>query len=222
MGEFRAGGDPPSKSLIGIRSGMLVVVGYAGHFISGAKRTIQRAWTCRCDCGRETIVRDSNIRAGGQQSCGCAKSDLCRRANLTHGQTGSREHRCWREMKTRCSNPKRPEYLNYGGRGIRVCQRWRDSFEAFLADMGPCPDGYSIDRIDNDGNYEPGNCRWTDRRSQNRNRRSVTPLTAHGRTMTLPEWAEATGICLKTLRDRLVRGWDHERVVGEPVRVRSP
>lgn len=146
-----------------------------------------------------------------------------------HGLHRSREYGIWRGMRERCGNPRRPEYPNYGGRGIRVCDRWQE-FAAFYEDMGPCPPGYSIDRIDNDGNYEPGNCRWASRVEQQRNRSDNALLTIDGVTATLAEWSERSGLRHATLDARLRRGWDPalaisrrpargQRVAGAPCKL---
>jgi hypothetical protein len=123
---------------------------------------------------------------------------------LSHGQTGSRTYRIWTHIKTRCSNPKYNRYNRYAGRGIAVCDRWRESFEAFLADMGEAPDSMSIERIDNDGNYEPGNCRWATIREQTRNRCSNIWVEYRGRRLVLKDYAEAVGVGYKSLH-RIVK-----------------
>lgn len=132
-------------------------------------------WICKCICGKEFEAIGSGLRNGNTKSCGCRKSDMCRSANLTHGMSHTREHVTWKNMIARCEDPNRPDWNNYGGRGIRVCKRWRTSFQAFLDDMGPRPQGKSIDRWPNmNGNYEPGNCRWATNSEQGLNRRRMT------------------------------------------------
>lgn len=117
-------------------------------------------------------------------------------------------------MKTRCYNPKQPGYANYGGRGITVCEQWRDSFDTFLADMGRCPPGYSLDRKDNDHGYEPENCRWAAKQDQVANRRNTRHLTLNGDTLTLAEWARRLGVPYERLKRRLQRGWPIDRVLA--------
>lgn len=126
-------------------------------------------------------------------------------------------------MIARCNDTESSLYTNYGGRGIAVCDRWRDSFENFLADMGQRPSrDLSIDRINNDGNYEPGNCRWATRTQQSRNQRSNRHITVGDRTMLLVEWSEATGLSMPTIAGRLKRGWSPQRAISTPVRTKGP
>lgn len=157
-------GRNPLGVRIGERYGDLLVVAEAGH----APRS-RRLVACRCECGEETIVRVDMIRSGHTSSCGCGSRET--RRVKTHGMTESPEYLSWKGMIQRCTNPKHTSYEYYGARGITICQRWRDSFEAFLVDMGSRPEGKTLDRIDNDGNYEPGNCRWATASEQNSNQR---------------------------------------------------
>lgn len=131
----------------------------------------------------------------------------------------SPEYRAWKAMKQRCGNPNNHKFNIYGARGIRVCERWRDSFETFLADMGQRPHGTSIDRIDNDGNYEPANCRWATPRQQMRNRSNTRLITYDGRTLSLAEWARATGLTEAGIRIRIDRrGWSVAEALTKPLR----
>jgi len=133
----------------------------------------------------------------------------------------SPEYRCWQNLKDRCANANNPTFANYGGRGITVDPVWRSDFMAFLAHVGPKPSReYSLDRIDNDGNYEPGNVRWTDWKTQERNRRNVRRYEHEGRSLSLPEWAEVTGVTVDAMRSRIKNGWPVARALTQPVKPR--
>lgn len=133
----------------------------------------KRLWRCKCECGKTVLVRTAHLRSGHTTSCGCTKPKKISDAKKTHGQnTGnSPEYRAWANMQQRCKNPKNPRYGDWGGRGIKVCARW-NSFESFLADMGPKPSkALTIERRENDGPYSPDNCYWATQTQQNRNKR---------------------------------------------------
>lgn len=139
----------------------------------------------------------------------------------THGKTGTSEYNIWVQMRRRCRSPKASGYQNYGGRGIQVCDRWDQSFEAFLEDMGPRPDGYSIDRENTNGDYEPDNCRWVSHEVQNNNRRSNVTLTHKGKTMTVSEWSRELGISHKTIHSRIKRNWPVEKILSPKIEPRN-
>lgn len=163
----------------------------------------------QCDCGNRKIIAAPKLLAGDTQSCGCMRGLLIAKKRITHGATKTAEYQVWQGMLRRCANPRMPGFPNYGGRGITVCERWRDSFENFYADMGRRPSAdHSIDRIDNDGPYSPENCRWATRSEQARNKSTNRVLTYRGITATVAEWSERTGIHHRTITSRLRdHGW---------------
>lgn len=213
--EGRARTPRPRENLIGQRFGSLLVVGVSAR---GVKRTF---WECRCDCGGSIAAPACNLKKHHHtQSCGCQRKAMLRRRNAamaTHRMRYTPEYRAWRGLRERCENPRHNSYADYGGRGITVCARWRESFEAFLADMGRRPSSaHSIDRKDNDGNYELGNCRWATRSQQQRNRRGRPLHTLDGVTLNRCEWAERYGIDPRRLSRRLRTGWDFRRALETP------
>jgi len=153
--------------LIGQRFGKLVVISF-----HGLNKQNKSMWECICDCGKHKVIRGSLLRYGTSQSCGCLRT----KSVTKHGLWGSPTYSSWHGMKQRCANPNRDVYKDYGGRGITMCERW-NKFEKFLEDMGECPKGLTLDRIDNNGNYEPGNCRWVSMLEQTYNRRKNNTLT---------------------------------------------
>jgi hypothetical protein len=161
---------------------------------------LEAMWLCRCECGNTTIVAGSDLRRGGTKSCGCGR-------RTQGGGHKAPEYSTWKMMKARCYNTNNAEYKNYGARGITVCDRWRHSFVNFLNDMGPRPfAGASIDRIDNNGNYELGNCRWATPLEQGQNTRKVVNLTHDGKTQCIRAWARDLNIEHCVIRERLKRG----------------
>lgn len=168
-------------------------------------------WLCRCECGVEIAVRGTGLRYGSHKSCGCSYY----KAN---GLYHTAEHRAWSNMIQRCTNETLPRYADYGGRGITVCERWRRSFLAFYKDMGPKPSSrHSIDRIDNNGNYEPSNCRWATQRQQVLNSRKARYLTHNGETLCITDWALRTGIKRHTIAARLDKhGWSISEALTHP------
>jgi hypothetical protein len=171
-------------------------------------------WLCRCDCGKNAVVRGHNLRSEHTYSCGCYCKQQGIAANTKHGLRTHADYDLWRGMKDRCYNPNHSAYEYYGGRGVTVCDRWRHSFENFLADMGPRPSTkHSIDRIDTSGSYSPENCRWATQRQQMRNTRSNHYLTYNGKTLMVSEWAEELGISRNTIAARLHTGKPIEDVL---------
>ncbi len=192
--------------ILGLRSGKLLVI-ERSHKIKNHWH-----WKCICDCGVFVITSGNRIRSGKTKSCGCLTA-------TQKGISATKIHARWRAMISRCHNPKSISYKNYGARGIIVCDAWRNSFEAFVNDMGQIPDGMTIDRIDGNGNYEPGNCKWSSQNDQSNNRRNNYLITAFGQTLTLTQWANKIGISWGVIRQRLERnGWSVEDALTIPVK----
>lgn len=157
--------NPKVKDITGTRNGRLTVLEFVG--IAPGRHAI---WKCVCDCGVVKNIQGRTLKPNQTVSCGCRRDEHILTRMTTHGLTDTGAHKSWSHMMTRCFNPNREQYLDYSGRGITVCDRWK-SFENFHQDMGDRPEGLTLDRIDVDGNYEPGNCRWITTAEQNRNQR---------------------------------------------------
>jgi len=182
------------------------------------RRLNKRAFFCHCDCGTEAVVMGDNLRSGGSTQCMSCSSKIKGGLHVTHGRSGERIYNIWRGIKARCRNPQFPGFHLWGGRGIYVCDRWFNSFEAFLRDMGePLTEDHQIDRIKNDLGYEPGNCHWVLPLEQQHNKRNNRKITFLGVTLTVAEWARELGVHESTLYMRLRAGWDPIRVLSVPV-----
>ena len=206
---------------VGKRFGRLVVLREGPRYESDG----HRRWFCRCDCGEERLIAASSLRKKVTVSCGCWMRAIGGAANSRHKHARhgrvTPEYRAWVGMITRCYNPKCANYSDYGGRGIKVCDEWRHSFEEFVAHIGFRPSRkHSIDRIDNDKGYEPGNARWATKPEQMRNRRNTRWLTFGGRTMCVSDWAAEVGIDRRTLTARKRLGWTDEEALTAPIQGR--
>ena len=207
---------PRLVDLTGQRFGRLVVQ-RRGDCYSNGRGT---RWVCLCDCGVSKQIFGEHIKRGLSTSCGCYLKEVAGDQNRTHGKAGKcSEYNIWCGIKARCLNPNDSHFVDYGGRGIKICDRWSDSFENFLADMGERPSiRYSIDRYpDNDGNYEPDNCRWATRREQNNNRRDNIVVSFNGEKMSLSDAVRAAGsvVSQHTAYMRFAQyGWSVDRAVS--------
>lgn len=203
--------------LTGQRFGRLVVVERGPNSHNGK---IQ--WYCDCDCGkRRVLVSRHNLRSGDTKSCGCLKLDFLRAKLTTHGHSRrnakTRTYQCWVNMTTRCQSPQgthNPKNQNYQTGGIRVCDRWK-IFENFLADMGECPPGCSIDRISNELGYFKENCRWATPTQQSRNRRNVIWVDYNGEKMVLAECLKAIDVSSSTYYRRIKKGMTPQQAVDD-------
>lgn len=182
--------------MTGQKFGFLTVICRDGYYLNTSKA----AWLCRCECGKEWRVEGGNLRRGLITSCGCKRG-----GKVTHDMSGSKTYNVWQGMKARCFNPKCAAYVRYGGRGISVDLRWLD-FGAFFADMGESPYGLTLERIDNNGNYEKSNCRWATRKEQaNNTRRNLVISTTRG-DFSISEAAKVAGITYIAMQKRLALG----------------
>lgn len=212
MSERHTNPEPPFVKLeIGKRYGRWTVLehlGMRGHF---------RYMLAQCECGVQKQVTLNGLRSGSTRSCGCLSADMTGDRCRTHGMTGTTEYRIWRGIKDRCLNPNKKEYPNYGGRGITVCDRWNNSFEDFLADMGMRPSKqHSIERRNNDGPYAKDNCYWATKHEQVRNSRHNVFVEYKGERKCLHDWAIPLGMRGNVLKWR-IEHWGIERAMTTPI-----
>ncbi len=184
----------------------------------GNTNSHEALWLCRCDCGNEKILAGYRLTRGNDKSCGCFRREIKKRR--THGMSGTPEFISWMSMIQRCRDKNHKSFMNYGGRGIKVCARWtgRNGFSNFLADMGSRPAGATVDRYpDGEGNYEPSNCRWATKKQQTDGRRNTIRITIDGKTQSLSDWCNYFGnVSYVTALQRLYRGIDPALAVSEP------
>lgn len=203
------------KDYTGTRFGLLTAVSLVERDISSAN---DHVWLFKCDCGSVKGIPIKRVRSGNTSSCGCLARVTLAARNTTHGlsKAHASAYRTWKDMRGRCLTPGNTDYPSYGGRGISVCERW-DSFALFLSDMGDRPDGKTLDRIEVNGNYEPGNCRWADAKEQANNKRNNHIVSWDGVDKTLAQWCDQFGIEPSKVRYRLARGWPLHRAFNNGV-----
>ena len=205
---------PKEIDLTGKKYGRLTVLKKDGHI--GGKI----AWLCKCDCGNTKRMIGSNL-GRLSNSCGCVRTSKFIERSTKHGYSNERLYYIWIHMKQRCSDPKDIKYKNYGGRGITVCKEWENSFEKFYnwSIENKYSSELTLDRKDNNGNYSPENCRWATVKEQNNNKRNNRLVSYNGKTMTVSQWAEISGIRYDTLLSRIkVLKWDIEKAIKTPVK----
>lgn len=200
------------KNVIGNRYGRVVVLNDA----EDGKRRHRRVF-CRCDCGVEKVLSLDGLTKGTIVSCGCRMREIASIYRKTHGKRNTTEFNIWIGIKQRCTNSNNRMYPRYGGRGIKICDRWVNSFEDFLKDMGCRPSlSHSIDRIDNDGDYSPENCRWAIHVTQANNTSTNHMIEHNGETKSIADWARETGIPANRIQSRISRGWNFLDILNEP------
>lgn len=196
--------------LVGIRYGKLLVL----EKVKERTKIGAVLWLCICDCGNTRKAMASNLIAGSATSCGCESY----KTRKLHGMTKTITFKSWDSMKQRCLNEKAPDYHRYGGRGVKICEAWLQSFNNFLKDMGERPEGKSLDRIDVNGNYEKANCRWATRSEQQRNKTTSVKIEWNGVSNVPAEWSEIVKIPAKIICNRIKSGWSAEDALTKPVR----
>lgn len=199
------------EDFTGITFNRLTVTSYA------YTKNRQRYWNCICKCGNNHVTNTTGLKHGYVTSCGCARTEALRKG--IHKSCNTKEYKTWIGIKSRCYNPNIKHFLRYGGRGITVCDRWRDSFQNFIDDIGKAPsNSHTIDRIDVNGNYEPGNCRWATRYVQSNNRSNTRKITIDGITKPIKEWSDELQMRRGTIYSRLyICKWNGEDALKKEV-----
>lgn len=201
---------PVKIDLKGQEFGFLTVISKTSNFLTFTR------WQCRCICGKEVKVQTRFLRNGSVKSCGCKSNEMrsSNNINASHRMTKTRTYKSWQMMWQRCTNPTYDSYPYYGGRGITVCERWKE-FENFLEDMGERPEGMTLDRIDSDGNYEKSNCRWATREEQVDNRRNNVYYIVNDVVMSLKQLAKFIGVTREKLYNYIYRGYTPQQAVAK-------
>jgi len=211
--EGRRRGQWLDGSMIGMKFSELTVIGAATEKYRDSRCSLV---PCRCSCGKKILVPSSRLASPRRKSCGCKQGEFLAASFRTHGRQPRDVFRIWTLMRNRCLNPNSATWSSYGGRGIKICERW-SSFVAFRDDMGSRPSPlHSVERIDNDKGYYPENCRWATKKEQARNRRSSRLITAFGKTLTLAEWADTAPASYGAIKQRLNAGWPAEKALSTP------
>lgn len=198
------------QNLIGKQFSRLTVISHFGY------KHGHQIWNCRCECGKEKPISAQSLRTGATRSCGCLKKEIHRFIFTTHNSSYTIEYRTLSRIKTRCLKKSCRDYMDYGGRGIKVCKEWlgKGGFENFLKSMGKKPKGiFSLDRIDNNGNYEPSNCRWATPIQQANNKRNNLLFTIDGKTQSLKAWCREKNINYLTVYCRIKKGISFEEAL---------
>lgn len=199
------------QDLTGMRFGRWTVIG----LVEKTRKDVR--WEAICDCGTKKIVSGNNLKRGQSKSCGCLNRERSVEYHTKHGGKRTRLYGIWNKMIRRCRDVNNKDYVNYGARGITICDEWHHfpAFREWAMSSGYSPD-LTLDRKDNNKGYCPDNCHWATRTQQNRNKRNTVTLTIDGETRPLTEWAEINGICSATLQDRYKKGWDYRDLFIPP------
>lgn len=204
-----------SKNLTNQKFGRLLVVSKFGS------KNNKVYWNCICDCGNNVLVTTSNLKCNKIKSCGCLKSEILTKRNIKHNQRNTKLYDIWKTIKQRCFNPNCNSYHNYGGRGITICENWKDNYNSFYqwSIENGYKEGLTIDRIDNNGNYEPSNCRWTTRLVQGNNTRTNKYITINNETKSLADWCRFYNISYFLVQQRINKSkWDIIKALTTPPR----
>lgn len=204
----------PIENLLGRTFGALLVISFAGK-----SETLGPLWVCKCSCGKEVVRCSASLKNRHPHSCGCKVREFLAKMSKTHGQSGTREHRAWGRIKERCYRKNHDQYEYYGARGIKVCDRWLESFQNFIEDMGTCPPNMTIERIDCNGHYEPSNCKWATNLEQQNNKRTNVKMEWNGKILTCAQWARETGLSVGIIHYRLKKRRPIEKILTFPAMV---